>query len=79
MDNQGIQLDEDIHDRSQTPHNQGPSRQDSAIDLWTTVDKFRLDQDVHIIPLEDVFILIHEQVYRMILYLKFVFSMARTN
>ncbi|CAF0854279.1 unnamed protein product [Adineta ricciae] len=55
MDNQGIQLDEDIHDKSHTPHRQGPSRQDSAIDLWATVDKSRLDQDVHIIPLEDVF------------------------
>ena len=33
----------------------GRSRQDSAIDLWNVVDRSRLEQDVHIIPLNDLY------------------------
>ena len=31
------------------------TRQNSSIDIWTTVDVSRLDQDVHIIPLNSLF------------------------
>lgn len=31
------------------------SRQDSVVDLWNVVDRSRLEQDVHIIPLNDLF------------------------
>lgn len=31
------------------------ARQDSGVDLWATVDRSRLDQDVHIIPIEDLY------------------------
>jgi sodium/potassium-transporting ATPase subunit alpha len=31
------------------------ARLDSTVDLWATVDKSRLEQDVHIIPLQEVF------------------------
>ena len=31
------------------------SRRDSTVDLWATVDQSRLEPDVHIIPLEDLF------------------------
>ncbi len=30
-------------------------RQDSSVDLWATVDRSRLEQDVHIIPLAELF------------------------
>jgi sodium/potassium-transporting ATPase subunit alpha len=30
-------------------------RQDSSVDLWATVDRSRLEQDVHIIPLEELY------------------------
>jgi sodium/potassium-transporting ATPase subunit alpha len=50
MDNQSLQLDEELNTRQRPP-----TRENSTIDLWATVDKARLEQDVHIIPLDDVF------------------------
>jgi len=37
------------------PRTKGRSRQDSVVDLWNVVDRSRLEQDVHIIPLNDLF------------------------
>jgi sodium/potassium-transporting ATPase subunit alpha len=55
MDNQGLELDEESQNKNNTPRKQTSSRQDSTVDLWATVDKSRLDQDVHIIPLDELF------------------------
>lgn len=55
MDNKGIHLD--IPDvQTMDPTRKRPSaRQDSSVDLWATVDRSRLEQDVHIIPFEELF------------------------
>lgn len=57
MDNRGLQSD--IVLQPTTTDTLSPprrtTRQDSAVDLWTTVDRSRLDQDVHIIPLQDLY------------------------
>jgi sodium/potassium-transporting ATPase subunit alpha len=55
MDNQGVQLDEELQNKNDISRKQTLPRQDSTIDLWTTVDKSRLEKDVHIIPLDELF------------------------
>lgn len=55
MNNQALQLDEEFENKDKVLHRQTSSRQDSSVDLWATVDKARLDQDVHIIPLNKLF------------------------
>jgi sodium/potassium-transporting ATPase subunit alpha len=57
MDNQGLQVDEQ---QPQQPtdndvRQQSHEKQDLAIDLWPTVDKSGLQQDIHIIPLVEVY------------------------
>ncbi|CAF1191376.1 unnamed protein product [Adineta steineri] len=60
MDNQGIQIDEELqHSDELTIEKEMPVRQDSIIDLWATVDKSRLEQDIHIVPLDQVFTRFH--------------------
>ncbi|CAF1437995.1 unnamed protein product [Rotaria magnacalcarata] len=57
MDNKGVEIEErdipqittiDIGLRTNERH-------DSIVDLWATVDRSRLEQDVHIIPLDDLY------------------------
>jgi sodium/potassium-transporting ATPase subunit alpha len=55
MDNHGLQLEEDFKNKNDIPPKKALSRQDSTVDLWATVDKSRLEQDAHIIPLDDLF------------------------
>jgi sodium/potassium-transporting ATPase subunit alpha len=55
MDNKGLQHDVPLQHTSDPKRKQSKVRQDSSIDLWATVDRSRLEQDVHIIPLEDVY------------------------
>jgi sodium/potassium-transporting ATPase subunit alpha len=55
MDNQGLQLDDESQSKNNISRKQTTIRQDSAVDLWATVDKSRLEQDVHIIPLAELF------------------------
>jgi len=52
MDNHGLQLDENSNNQTSQP---SVKREDSNIDLWETADKSHLQQDVHIVPIEDVF------------------------
>jgi len=55
MDNKGIHLDIPDVKTTDPSRRQSRARQDSSVDLWATVDRSRLDQDVHIIPLQEVF------------------------
>ena len=55
MDNKGLESDVPIRHTTDGNREQSRARQDSTIDLWATVDRSRLDQDVHIIPLEDLY------------------------
>ena len=49
--------DQQFQNQSNTTDARNPSRarHGSIIDLWATVDKARLEQDAHIIPLADLF------------------------
>ncbi|CAF3355217.1 unnamed protein product [Rotaria sp. Silwood2] len=58
MNNQDLQSDEQqSHQRTTTDVSKQlrERRQSSIIDLWATVDRSRLEQDVHIIPLDDLY------------------------
>ncbi|CAF1313293.1 unnamed protein product, partial [Adineta ricciae] len=50
MQHDGPRVSTDAHHRRRSK-----ARQDSSVDLWATVDKSRLDQDAHIIPLDDLY------------------------
>ena len=54
MQHDGARVSTDAHHKR---HSKG--RQDSSVDLWATVDKSRLDQDAHIIPLDDLYTRFH--------------------
>jgi sodium/potassium-transporting ATPase subunit alpha len=54
MDNNGLQLDEGPQRTTNTARKPSRVRLDSALDLWATVDKSRLEQDVHIVPLQEL-------------------------
>ena len=57
MDNKGYRSAEQTTDPENTTF-KPPTRQsrlDSTVDLWATVDRSRLEQDVHIIPLEELY------------------------
>lgn len=54
MDNRGLQPDISLKPTTDSSRKQSRVRQDSSVDLWATVDKSRLEQDVHIIPLADL-------------------------
>jgi sodium/potassium-transporting ATPase subunit alpha len=53
MDNKGLQVPSEPTTNSL--RERGRTRLDSTVDLWATVDKSRLEQDVHIIPLAELF------------------------
>lgn len=55
MDNDGFRLEEILRYGTDTIRRQSRSSKDSSIDLWETVDHTRLEQDIHMIPLEDLF------------------------
>ena len=55
MDNEGVQLEEMAKTTPDKLRKQSRARQDSAIDLWATVDRSRLEQDVHIVPIEELY------------------------
>jgi sodium/potassium-transporting ATPase subunit alpha len=55
MDNPGLQVNEESQVVSASDRKQSRTRQDSSIDLWVTIDRSHLEQDVHIIPLEDLY------------------------
>ncbi|CAF0733012.1 unnamed protein product [Adineta steineri] len=55
MDNQALEIDEPQERTTIPTRIARVTRQDSTVSLWATVDKSRLNQDVHIIPLEEVF------------------------
>ena len=55
MDNAGLRLEEMLNYSTDTIRRQSRSSKDSPIDLWETVDKSRLEKDVHLIPLDELF------------------------
>jgi sodium/potassium-transporting ATPase subunit alpha len=55
MDNKGLQPDMPLEHTTNPTRRQSRLRQDSAVDLWATVDRSRLEQDVHIVPLQELF------------------------
>jgi sodium/potassium-transporting ATPase subunit alpha len=55
MDNKGIHLDIPGVQTMDPNRRTSRVRQDSSVDLWATVDRSRLEQDVHIIPLAELF------------------------
>ena len=55
MDNPGLQVNEGSQATAVNQRKQSRARQDSSVDLWATIDRSRLEQDVHIIPLEDLY------------------------
>jgi sodium/potassium-transporting ATPase subunit alpha len=59
MDNQGLRLDEELQNKNNIPLKQTTTRHDSTLDLWATMDKSRLEEDVHIIPLDQLFSRFH--------------------
>ena len=67
MDNVALELGE-IKSRRQSGTAEvrkfSRGRQDSAVDLWNVVDRTRLEQDVHIIPLADLFERFHSDQQR---------------
>ena len=59
MDNDGFRLEEILNYSTDTIRRQSRSSKDSSIDLWETVDRSRLEKDVHLIPLDDLFLRFH--------------------
>lgn len=56
MDNKGLESDIDLQPTTDTLRPPiRTTRQDSSVDLWATVDRSRLEQDVHIIPIEELY------------------------
>jgi sodium/potassium-transporting ATPase subunit alpha len=55
MDNKGLQVDGPPGYTTDSTRKQSRVRQDSSIDLWATVDRSRLEKDVHIIPIQELF------------------------
>jgi len=55
MDNKGLQPDLPIVHTTDPSRRQSRARQDSSVDLWATIDRSRLEQDVHIIPIQELF------------------------
>jgi sodium/potassium-transporting ATPase subunit alpha len=55
MDNEGLEHDLPTVQTINPVRQRSATRKDSSVDLWTTVDKTRLEQDVHIIPIQEVY------------------------
>jgi sodium/potassium-transporting ATPase subunit alpha len=61
MDNKALHPDIALERTTNPTRKISRIRQDSAIDLWATVDHSRLDQDVHIIPLDELYNRFHTE------------------
>jgi hypothetical protein len=59
METEGVQLEEMVKPTTNVIRKQSRARQDSSIDLWATVDRSRLEQDVHVIPIDDLLTRFH--------------------
>ncbi|CAF4096352.1 unnamed protein product [Adineta steineri] len=55
MDNRGLQSDGPPELTTAPTTKSSHIRNDSTVDLWATVDRSRLEQDVHIIPLQELY------------------------
>ncbi|CAF0791108.1 unnamed protein product [Adineta steineri] len=55
MDNRGLQSDGPPEHTTAPTTKLSHMRNDSTVDLWATVDRSRLEQDVHIIPLQELY------------------------
>lgn len=57
MDNNGLETDEQYNAQITTIGTELKRSENhtSMVDLWATVDKSRLEQDIHIIPLDDLY------------------------
>lgn len=55
MDNDGFRLEEIFNYSTESIRRQSRSSKDSSIDLWETVDKSQLEQNLHLIPLDELF------------------------
>jgi sodium/potassium-transporting ATPase subunit alpha len=61
MDNKGLHPDAALQATTNPIRKQSRVRQDSAVDLWATVDHSRLEQDVHIVPINELFNRFHTE------------------